>query len=196
MNIKLTKQQRIRFTSSADIAKIMKQILLRDNKISREREHFWVVGLDAAYYVSYVELISLGTTKATLVDPLEVFSLALQKRLRGIFLVHNHPGKTAYSSADEMLTDQLLQVAKMVNLEVFDHIIISSKTDEFYSFDETGLLDRLRKSIMFTPGYILLQETVKRMKGKGIDIDIIAETTGLSKDYVLSIKPDKKPAKK
>lgn len=40
MNVKLTKTQKIKLTSSADIYKIMQQILLRENKIDRNKEHF------------------------------------------------------------------------------------------------------------------------------------------------------------
>ena len=46
MNVKLFKDQKIKVKEASDIALIMQTILKRDNKLSREREHFWIVGLD------------------------------------------------------------------------------------------------------------------------------------------------------
>jgi hypothetical protein len=58
----------------------MQQILLRENKIDRSKEHFWVACLSNNNRILLIELVSLGTMKASLVDPTEVFSFALQKR--------------------------------------------------------------------------------------------------------------------
>ena len=45
MNVKLTKAQKIRILNSDDLYNIMQHILLRENKIDRDREHLWVTGL-------------------------------------------------------------------------------------------------------------------------------------------------------
>ena len=66
--------------NSQDIYKIMQQILLRENKIGRSKEHFWVVCLSYSNRILLIELISLGTMKKSIVDPTEIFSFALQKR--------------------------------------------------------------------------------------------------------------------
>ena len=50
---------------------------------------------------SFIELISLGTINKTLAEPMEVFSLALQKRAVKIILCHNHPsGELTPSDGD------------------------------------------------------------------------------------------------
>ena len=46
MNVRLTQEQKIKVLNSADIYAIMQQVLLRENKIRRNQEHFWVVGLN------------------------------------------------------------------------------------------------------------------------------------------------------
>lgn len=38
----------------------MKDILLRDNKIDQEKEHFGIVGMSLTGYIFYIELIALG----------------------------------------------------------------------------------------------------------------------------------------
>jgi DNA repair protein RadC len=45
MNVKLSKEQKIKVTNPNDIFLIMQQILMRENKIGRDQEHFWIVGL-------------------------------------------------------------------------------------------------------------------------------------------------------
>lgn len=197
MNVKLSKEHKIKVQESKDIAIIMRQILLRDNKLSREREHFWVVGLDAAFHILYIELVSLGTMKKTLVEPMEVFSFALQKHSAAIILAHNHPGGTMKASfADKDLTNRLIQVGKIVGLEVLDHLIIDSKKSAYVSFADDGLMDELAMSTDYIPPYKQIQaikklaaeqahrnameKVAKTLKKKKTDLKLIALATGLT----------------
>ena len=75
----------------ADIHKVMKKVLRRQKELNLDREHFWVMGLDIHQWILYLELVSLGTVDATLVDPMSVFSFALQKSASNIVMIHNHP---------------------------------------------------------------------------------------------------------
>jgi DNA repair protein RadC len=197
MNVKLSKEHRIKVSEAKDIALIMRQILLRDNKLSREREHFWVVGLDAGNHILYIELVSLGTMKKTLVEPMEVFSFALQKHSAAIILVHNHPSGTMKASfGDKDITNRLIQVGKIVGLEVLDHIIIDSKKSAYMSFADEGLMDELEMSTDYIPPYKLIEqvkklaseladrkariEIAKTMKKKKVEPKVISQFTGLT----------------
>lgn len=91
MNVKLSTEQKIKVLNCEDLVRIMQQILMRENKIGRNKEHFWIVCLANNNRILMIELISLGTVNSTLVEPMEVFSFALQKRAVQIILVHNHP---------------------------------------------------------------------------------------------------------
>jgi len=88
MDVKLTEKQKIKILNSDDIYVIMQQVLLRENKIDLNREHFWVIGLTNNNLVLFIELISLGTVDKTFAEPMEVFSFALQKRAVKIILCH------------------------------------------------------------------------------------------------------------
>jgi DNA repair protein RadC len=95
---------------------------LREEKIDHDGEHFWVVGLANNNRILFIELISLGAVNATIAEPMEVFSLAPQKRSVRIILVHNHPsGELMPSEADKDSTDRIFQVGRIVNLEVYDY---------------------------------------------------------------------------
>lgn len=67
MNVKLTKEQKVKVLNSDDIYMIMQQILLRENKIDRNKEHLWLVCLATNNRILMIELISLGSVNATIV---------------------------------------------------------------------------------------------------------------------------------
>ncbi|GAA3594687.1 JAB domain-containing protein [Flavivirga amylovorans] len=207
MDIKLTEEEKIKILNSDDIYGIMQKILLRENKIDQNREHFWVIGLENNNRILFIELISLGTVNKTFAEPMEVFSFALQKRAVKIILCHNHPsGELKPSEADKDVSDKLIQVGIIVNTEVIDHLIISTKS--YLSFSDTGLLGELKKSTKYVPKYVLEKrikkeateiakrnekiEIAKELKRKGIDEQTISESTGLSLEEVEKLRVKKK----
>ncbi|MDO5981563.1 JAB domain-containing protein [Flavivirga spongiicola] len=207
MDIKLTEAEKIKILNSDDIYGIMQKVLLRENKIDQNREHFWVIGLENNNRILFIELISLGTVNKTFAEPMEVFSFALQKRAVKIILCHNHPsGELKPSEADKDVSDKLIQVGIIVNTEVIDHLIISTKS--YLSFADTGLLSELKKSTKYVPKYVLEQrikkeateiakkkntlEIAKTMKRNGIDKHTISESTGLSLEEVEKLRVRKK----
>ncbi|MGQ3014189.1 MAG: JAB domain-containing protein [Flavobacteriales bacterium] len=193
--------------TASDIYDIMRTILMRRSLTDRNREHFWVMALGAGKQIVNIERVSLGAVKKTLVEPMEVFSIPLQKRAVNIVLIHNHPsGMLAPSDADKDTTDLLLQVGFIMQTPVLDHLIISE--DGYYSFAATGLLDQLQLSNKYVPDRIerlkyeraamergLAQgrqernkELARGMKKEGISIELIAKLTGLSKATVSQLK--------
>ncbi|WP_299549956.1 JAB domain-containing protein [Seonamhaeicola sp.] len=207
MDIKLTEEEKIKILNSDDIYGIMQKILLREDKIDQNREHFWVIGLENNNRILFIELISLGTVNKALAEPMEVFSFALQKRAVRIILCHNHPsGELKPSEADKDISDRLIQVGIIVDTEVLDHLIISTKS--YLSFADTGLLDELKKSTKYVPKYVLEQrlkkeatdiankkktvEIAKELKRNGVDNETIALSTGLSIEEVEKLRVRKK----
>lgn len=209
MNIKLTESEKIKILCSDDLFRIMQQVLLRESKIDRDREHLWTISLDNANRVLNIEMVSMGTVNKTLVEPMEVFSVPLQKRSVQLIIVHNHPsGELRPSAEDKEITDRLIQVGKIINVPVLDHLIISEKS--YYSFKDSGLMSELEKSLKYVAPYEIkmryekeaqalgeqkgkkdgIREVARNLKRNGIDIEIIAETTGLSKSVISRLKTD------
>lgn len=199
MDIKLTDKEKIKVLNSVDLFKIMQQILLREHKIDQNREHFWVIGLENNNRILFIELISLGSVNSAIAEPMEVFSLALQKRAVKIILCHNHPsGELEASDQDRDITDRLIQVGKIVKTPVIDHLIISEQG--FLSFDEAGLMSVLKKSTKYVPSYVLEElirqeaafvaarnktlDIAKASLKKGLDVKTISEITGLTKKEI------------
>jgi DNA repair protein RadC len=208
MDIELTDEQRIKIHRADDLYGIMQKILEREQKIDQNREHFWVVGLETNQRLLFIELISLGTVNKVLVEPMEVFSFALQKRAVKIVLVHNHPsGELRASEQDKDITDRLIQVGRIVDLPVEDHLIITDKS--YMSFFDMGLMEQLKLSTKHVPTYELVErmekaekdaqkakETAKKqllkiakeLKKEGESSEKIAKLLGLSIEEVEGVK--------
>lgn len=195
MNIRLNKEQKIKVKDSSDIYAVMQQILLRQQRIDRNREHFWTIGLSTDNSILYIELVSMGTVNSVPAEPMEVFSFALQKRAVRIILVHSHPsGNLEPSETDKDVTDRLIQTGNIVKLPVLDHIIITATS--FYSFAESGLLKALQGSVKYVPPYLIAEqikedkakEMASAMKKEGYPIEDIARLTGLSKQVIQRLK--------
>ena len=206
MNVKLSKSQKIKLLNSTDIYSIMQQILLRENKIDRNKENFWTIGLDNANRILYIELISLGTTTSAPVEPMQVFRIAVQKAAIKLILVHNHPtGETKPSKEDINITDRLIQVGKILAIDVIDHLIITEKT--YNSFADTELLQKIEESTRYVPNYklqekllqereaITLQKSkmqfAQQLKNKDFPTSLIIELTGIAAEEAKKLKVEK-----
>lgn len=131
MPIRLRQKDRKRITKAKDIYELMQAVFLRASKHDRNKEHFWVLGLKTDGVVSYIELVALGSVNKTFVNPMEVFSLALQKKCSRIILVHNHPsGNLIPSEEDLSITRWLFKAGLLLQVQVVDHLII---TEESYT---------------------------------------------------------------
>lgn len=207
MQIHLKKGQKIRIYNSFDIYNVMRDILLLEEENDRRKEHFWTISLDHGHTVLNIELVSLGSATTVPVEPMEVFSIPLQKKALKLILVHNHPsGDLLPSAADEDITDRLIQVGLIMQVPVIDHLIITESS--YYSFADSGLLASLSKSIKYVPAYILQQryeqmsrergnkegrleekkEIVRNMRAQGLTTDEIVQLTGIPKATVSRIK--------
>lgn len=185
MNISLTKTQKILIESSEDIARIMRQILLRENRLSRQREHVWTIGLNEEFKMLYVELIAFGIPAKDKVQPMEIYRLPLQKDAKYLYICHNR--KTDDMSAkpdDKALTDRMIQVGNIVGITVFDHIIINSKTEDYLSYQDVGLMDELRKSTAWVPKFEMVKKIKKMANEEGIKQGIIKVAKQMKKNKV------------
>lgn len=137
MNVRLSKEQKTKIANSEDVFSIMRAVLMRQNRLHRQKEYFWSVGLNTANDILYIELVTVGTLNKNIVDPVELFSFAVQKKCKKIILVHNHPsGHPKPSKPDRELTSMLQQGAAVLRIAILDHIIITE--ENYYSFADEG----------------------------------------------------------
>ncbi|KYJ87559.1 RadC family protein [Sulfurovum riftiae] len=136
-SIELSKRYLIRtnkrISSAADVYEELKAFA------GKQQEHFLSITLDGASHIINVRTVFIGTLNQSLVHPREVFADAIADRAAGIIIAHNHPSGTLEPSrADIQITDRLKEVAKLVGIELLDHVILAK--EGYYSFSDEGLL--------------------------------------------------------
>lgn len=163
MDIKLTSQDKRYIAGTDDVYKIMQRVLLRENKIDREKEHLWMIGMNEAGYILYLELIALGSYKSVNIEPINVFRVAVMKNASRVIMVHNHPsGSLTPSEADKDITDCLIQVGRILNIDLIDHLIITPTT--YISFRSIKLMDELEQSLKYVPTFQVIERIRKEEK--------------------------------
>jgi DNA repair protein RadC len=106
---------------------------------NKKQEHFLTITLTGASNVIEKRIVFKGTINYSIVHPREIFADALTDRAAGIIFVHNHPEDDAEPSEDDIkITKQLCEAAKLLGLQVIDHIIVTK--DNYFSFQSEGLL--------------------------------------------------------
>jgi len=112
---------------------------LRSTLANKEREVFALVFLDNQHAVIGLEILFYGTIDGASVYPREVVKAALDYNAAAVILAHNHPSGIAEpSSADERITERLVEALKTVDIRVLDHLIIGGTNS--VSLAERGLL--------------------------------------------------------
>jgi DNA repair protein RadC len=120
--------------TSSDIADYL-QLKLKDYR----HEVFAVLFLNRSNKINHFEIISEGGITGTVADPRIILRKALEEDAVSIILCHNHPsGSLKPSRADEQLTLKIKEAARLLDMTVLDHIIVSELG--YYSFADEGLL--------------------------------------------------------
>ena len=132
---KVKPSQRPKITSAQSAYEIL--LSSWDERKLEFMEQAKVLLLNNANRVVGIYELSSGGITGTVVDSRLVFSAALLANATGIILSHNHPsGKLERSPADRTLTTQLCQAARLLEIWVLDHIIITC--EGYYSFQRKG----------------------------------------------------------
>ena len=123
-----------KITSSKNVFDIMQPIIGE-----LLHEEFWILYLNNSNKVLQKFQMSKGGLTGTLVDVRLVFKKALEISATAIILAHNHPSGTLKpSKSDKQLTNKIKLAGEMLDVKVFDHLIITS--EGYFSFaDENEL---------------------------------------------------------
>ena len=119
---------------STDIYNIMRTKLER-----LEYEEFWVLYLSRSNRIIYEECMSKGGVSGTITDIRLILKRALELLASGIILVHNHPsGNLRPSPDDDRITTKTKEAAKLLDINVLDHLIITPTS--YFSYNDNGRL--------------------------------------------------------
>lgn len=116
----------IKVNSSEDADAIVRSFI--DPKRIDFKEFFIAIFLSNANHVLGVSEVSVGGAKGTVTNYREVIQIALLTNSSAIVVSHNHPsGSLKPSRADIEITKSLKKVVKILDIELLDHLILTSE---------------------------------------------------------------------
>ena len=126
-----------RLTQAAEVAVKVRAIIEGDS-LDMNREHFFVLALNARGDVNGYKVISSGTLSATVVHPREVFRTAIALDAVHLIIAHNHPSGDADPSPEDMtITETLQEAGALMGIPVIDHVIVA-KAASGWTFRSIG----------------------------------------------------------
>lgn len=128
---------KIKITQSFEAADFLRK--LYDADLLEYREEFILLLLNRNNSTLGFIKIGSGGITGTVADPRMILSTALLAGATGMILSHNHPsGGLTPSDQDKELTKRIAQTAKIIDIQLLDHIIITK--DSYFSFQDHGLI--------------------------------------------------------
>ncbi len=105
---------------------------------SRMQEVFYALYLNTKGALIKKQKLFVGSLSSAIVHPREVFKHAVTLSAASVILVHNHPsGNPEPSRSDIEITKIMVRNGKMMDINVFDHVIIGH--DAYFSLRQKGL---------------------------------------------------------
>ena len=98
-----------------------------DDLKNKRQEHVALITMDGARRLINKHLVSVGTLTSSLVNPREVFSLAIEDRAASVIIAHNHPsGMLTVSEQDRAVTQRIKDAGELLGIPLDDHLIITT----------------------------------------------------------------------
>jgi len=129
--------------TTGDVARLLQKALGLEDEIDQEKEHFWVIHLNGRLRVKCFELVSLGSMETAVIHPREIYRRAVANGTSQIIIGHNHPSGEVEPSEDDLeITHRLKKAGDILGVTLLDHIIIGTGAEEYFSFEEKGLIEK------------------------------------------------------
>ena len=126
-------------TCSKDAETVAREVFFHTDADVGVKEYFFVILLNRANDVIGYHKLSEGGICSTVVDIRLAFATALKSLAVAMILVHNHPsGNLKPSHQDLKLTDSFVNAGKLLEIQIFDHVIITPES--YYSFADNALM--------------------------------------------------------
>jgi len=129
-----TPMEQLNCTQSKDAYRLFQPVLS-----FLEHEEFWVAYLNQQNRVIIHQCLSKGGIASTTVDVRLVLKKAIEVGATALILAHNHPtGNLVPSQADRQLTAKIRKAAKVIDIQLLDHLIVSE--NGYFSFADENIL--------------------------------------------------------
>ena len=126
----LTKAQEEKINALRDVVEVASSRLR-----TLQHEALWVAYLNKSNLVISFDMLFKGSLDSVIISHRDIIAQALSKGASNIIIYHNHPsGNPTPGLSDIEQTRQLSKACKLMQIQLLDHIIISSGS--FYSFTD------------------------------------------------------------
>lgn len=106
-----------------------------------DREIFEIFLLDTKNRIVGVHTVSIGSARASIVHPREVFKAAILANASAIVGYHNHPSGDPKPSREDMdITTRLCEAGKLLGIPLLDHVIVGD--GQYFSFADKHLITK------------------------------------------------------
>jgi hypothetical protein len=138
-NSKIKPSDRAKISSSSDSYKV---IWDASKALQLElKEFFYILLMDRANKVLGVVRLGEGSAFGCVVDIQQLIRASILCNAQNIILWHNHPsGNMNPSEADKAITKKTKQALALVEINLLDHLIITSEEGRYTSFQDEGLI--------------------------------------------------------
>jgi DNA repair protein RadC len=103
-----------------------------------DQEQLRTVLLDTKNRIQAINTVYIGSLNMSMVRVGEVFKEAVRRNSSALIVVHNHPsGDATPSPEDSLVTREIVQAGKLLDIDVLDHLIIGHGV--WISLRERGL---------------------------------------------------------
>jgi DNA repair protein RadC len=127
----------IEIRDAVDVARVFQDVLRLEDRIDQDKEHFYVMHVNARQRINLVELVAIGTLNHAEVHPRETFRRAIVEGSDSIIVAHNHPsGDVSPSDNDITVTTRLHKAGELLQIPLLDHIIFTTRNGQFFSFKD------------------------------------------------------------
>lgn len=141
MTIRLSvAQKKMVIKRTADIAAVLHETLQRKSSLRQHYEYLWVVGLNNANKLQFMEITALGRFNVENTSPAAIFQRVIQKKATKLVLVQYNPrGNLMPLPDDRDMAIRMVKAGELLGIGVIDYLIISEK--EYLSFAEKEIVE-------------------------------------------------------
>lgn len=124
----------VRITSSNEAFKLMLPVVG-----DLVHEEFWILLMNRSNRCIRKQKISQGGISGTVIDVRLILKYAVELLASSMIICHNHPsGNLQPSEADNKITKKIMESAKIMDIQLLDHLIIADNS--YFSYADNGLM--------------------------------------------------------
>src|SRR5918992_4155633 len=113
----LLRHSNITIDQATDAVSVFQGLFSHEDRIDRDKEHFYVMHLDTRRHISLVELVAIGVLTDVKIHPRETFRRAVIEGTDSIIVAHNHPtGDMTPSENDSKVTTHLCKAGEILQI--------------------------------------------------------------------------------